>query len=298
MLLRRPQSASPIPRAPWHRAPRLTPCSVVVQRRRPGQRHHADHRRQHQRGGRCQPHLHAPRVFGQARRRPRGAGSLVSRAWMRSSRSAGGSRRSSMKAAARTRAQILDQRPASRAALEMPLDRPLVGGRQGAIDAFDQRKLVAVHNWSRFRPYAREPRWARIRMRALCTCDFDVPSDTPSMSPTSLCPKPSTSCSRNAARQAGGKRLDGPFEVDAAHGGQRRRRGRDGRRIGFVHRLGQLSHACLPVPQHVQAMIHRQTDRARCPVKPRPGSSQSSGRPAERCPAAGRRRPLTSQPSG
>ena len=39
---------------------------------------------------------------------------------------------------------------------------------------------------------------------ALCTCDFDVPSEMPSRRAISLCSNPSTSCSTNAVRQPSG----------------------------------------------------------------------------------------------
>src|SRR5207237_9075420 len=45
---------------------------------------------------------------------------------------------------------------------------------------------------------------ARSLNRALCTCDFDVPSAIPNTSATSRCSSPSTSCSTKAARHPSG----------------------------------------------------------------------------------------------
>ena len=57
----------------------------------------------------------------------------------------------------------------------------------------------------------------RRRSRALCTCDFDVPSAMPRTSPTSRCSSPSMSCSTNAARQPIGQLRERPLEIHLRH---------------------------------------------------------------------------------
>ena len=99
-----------------------------------------------------------------------------------------------MNAAARIAAQIVDQRAAVFAALEMPLDGALFGAVETPVDEVDDGfvEVCAVHIASVVSPRPSafaflQPcaRYDRIRIRALCTCDFDVPSEMPSIAPTS-----------------------------------------------------------------------------------------------------------------
>src|SRR6185295_311995 len=97
--------------------------------------------------------------------------------------------------------EIGNQRLTTGAARQVRLEggetgiRPIRGPR--AIHVFIEHVVVqfAAH-WLSI---------ARSFMRALCTCDFDVPSETPRIFATSRCSNPSTSCSRNAARYPSGK---------------------------------------------------------------------------------------------
>src|SRR5262245_28406707 len=97
--------------------------------------------------------------------------------------------------------EIGDERLAPRAAGKMAFERgqPLVAGtvgRPGAIDVVAQQVFVAlaVHRLNSARSFS----------RALCTWDFEVPSETPRIPAISRCSNPSTSCRRNAARDPGG----------------------------------------------------------------------------------------------
>ena len=139
----------------------------------------------------------------------------------------------------------------------------------------------------------------RRRIRALCTCDFDVPSAIPSTSPTSLCSRPSMSCSTNAARQPSGSSAQRPFQIHPAHrplGEAAAARVRDPRLV--VQRLGHLAGPRRAAPQVVQAEVRRQ------PVEPRAERRVAAKRielpvhRRERSPAAGPRRPPGCRPSG
>ena len=84
--------------------------------------------------------------------------------------------------------QIGDQRAARRAALDVPLERALSRGIERAVDELGDRVavVVATHTASVSSLTALGcVKYCRIRSRALCTCDFDVPSEIPRIVPTS-----------------------------------------------------------------------------------------------------------------
>ena len=84
------------------------------------------------------------------------------------------------------------------------------------------------------------PRWARIRSRALCTCDFDVPSDTPRIVRHFLMPEALDVVQQERRPARRRQRLDRPLEVDAAHRTQRRPGRRDRRGVRLVQRVGTV----------------------------------------------------------
>src|SRR4029450_7307772 len=86
------------------------------------------------------------------------------------------------------RGEICPHRLASIARRQMRLELEARALVERSIDVVTQRDFVilAVHC-----PVPLNI--IRSFMRALCTCDFDVPSDTPRSLATSLCSKPSTS---------------------------------------------------------------------------------------------------------
>ena len=104
----------------------------------------------------------------------------------------------------------------------------------------------------------------RSRSRALCTCDFDVPSAMPSTSETSRCSSPSTSCSTNAARHPSGSSRERALEIDPVDRAIRQpmaARVRQHRRV--VQPVGQLSRPRRPAADVIEDLVHRQ------PIQPR-----------------------------
>src|SRR5258705_13273040 len=84
--------------------------------------------------------------------------------------------------------EIRDQRLAARTRGEVALELVVAE----AVDVIVQQVVVA------FAVHPVLVSSARSFMRALCTWDFEVPSDTPRISAISRCSNPSTSCRRNA----------------------------------------------------------------------------------------------------
>ena len=100
---------------------------------------------------------------------------------------------------------------------------------------------------------------ARSFMRALCTCDFDVPSETPRIFATSRCSNPSTSCRRNAARYPSGKAAIARSRSTRLTGRRHDRRVRRRlERVLHIQRLCRAAHLRAPTPQMIEAMVHRQ----------------------------------------
>ena len=81
-------------------------------------------------------------------------------------------------------AQIVGELPAGRARGQVLLDLAPLDRVQRLFDVSVDGGFVRMHNVGG--PQARRPNSARSFMRALNTCDFDVPSAIPSSSPTSL----------------------------------------------------------------------------------------------------------------
>ena len=146
----------------------------------------------------------------------------------------------------------------------MALDRALLERVELAIDVGGSREFLASHDRHAHPALSsRVPRWARIRRRALWTCDLDVPSDTPRIVRHFLVAESLDVVQEERCPARGWQRLDGTFEIDPAHRAQRRSGGRHRRGVRLVHRVGDLPHPGLPVPQHVEAVVHRQ------PIQPR-----------------------------
>ena len=97
---------------------------------------------------------------------------------------------------------------------------------------------------------------ARSFMRALNTCDFDVPSAIPSSSADFLVIEPFDVVQHERLAAAFRQPFDRALEVHARNrrlaAGHRLERG-----LG-VERLGQLVHLRLPAPHVVEAMVERQ----------------------------------------
>lgn len=66
------------------------------------------------------------------------------------------------------------------------------------------RTLIAKHTTPPFTQVFSFPSNCRNRIRALCNCDFDVPTVTFSISAISSCSYPSTSCRTKTVRYPGG----------------------------------------------------------------------------------------------
>src|SRR4029453_10104664 len=104
-------------------------------------------------------------------------------------------------------AQVREQRPAVLALLQVHLELRAADCAERAVDQILDLRDVASASHRPLPPaycLLLSPSSTRNRNRALCTCDFDVPSAIPSTSATSRCSNPSTSCNTNAARHPSG----------------------------------------------------------------------------------------------
>ena len=114
------------------------------------------------------------------------------------------------------------------------------------------------------------------RSRALCTCDFDVPSAMPSTSATSVCSRPSTSCSTNAARQPSGSYASARSRsIRLIARSPRRWLSPSGQHRRVVEAVGQLAGPRRPAADVVQDLVHRQPIQPGARAPTRRGSSPS-----------------------
>ena len=165
-----------------------------------------------------------------------------------------------MNAAARMVRRSVDERTAVCAALEMPLDVRAVGAVETPVDQVDEGfvEIRAVHMTSFVRTLSPCARYERIRIRALCTCDFDVPSEMPSIVPDLLVPEAFDVVQQERGPARRRQRIDGALQVDPADRAKYRHRRRHRRRVRLIQRVGLLAHPRLTVAEHVEAVVHRQ----------------------------------------
>src|SRR6185503_21192771 len=101
--------------------------------------------------------------------------------------------------------EIVEHAPTGGTAADVRPDRRLIFGGQAAVDEQAEPGLDVFTRAHYVRPCVPVGASARRnRRRALCNCDFDVPSEIPTSDAISLCSSPSTSCSTKTVRHPGG----------------------------------------------------------------------------------------------
>ena len=104
----------------------------------------------------------------------------------------------------------------------------------------------------------------RSRSRALCNCDFDVPSEMPSSDAISRCSQPSTSCSTNTVRQPGGSDASARSRSTPIDDAEHRARADAVARAGSSSSVSVIcAEPRATAPQVIEAQIRRQPEQPR-----------------------------------